>query len=520
MQNKIEFHRNIQRKVDSFQSYENNFQKLSLVKKVFKAACLIFFFTSAFLISNILIFNISSSAFTAAVLFSALSTASFFPYIIFSLIQSSLRTPKTISLDQFIHTLEIYNKKFSSLDTKKYIGKLEKYDVCNETKIFVKADLHADYISLVKQLKNLRKKGFLDENFNVKNEHKNKLKLIFLGDYVDRGNYSFDTLNLLMQLKINNPNEIILIKGNHENCEISKLYIKQTERYFFENQKLKNNLKSFFDSLPLAVLIGEKNQKNKTQYTLFSHASLDPDIDLNELLLKKASFASITIKNSQKVQLPYRIKQLLPDSLKNKMLKDIPRFYEAFKDYDLNGSLKNLQRIRNLTDFPDMDRKEAKKIFSILKIQDLLLKHKKLIEDFRKANITNYNWGDISKTKVGFNYFRGAGLFLTPEIIKDYFRAVSTNDYEIKALRVGHAHLAKSFSYKDKNGFIQTYPVAGNVKLFDKIRKPIDFSELITTAPKIKDWKKNIFKNKKWSEKFKTSKKLPFYFNKQAFFRF
>jgi len=40
--------------------------------------------------------------------------------------------------------------------------------------------------------------------------------IIFLGDYVDRGEYSRENINYLLQLKVHNPEIIHLLMGNHE----------------------------------------------------------------------------------------------------------------------------------------------------------------------------------------------------------------------------------------------------------------------------------------------------------------
>lgn len=47
---------------------------------------------------------------------------------------------------------------------------------------------------------------------------------LFLGDYVDRGAYSLEVVCLLLALKIEHPNNIHLIRGNHEAQEINAAF--------------------------------------------------------------------------------------------------------------------------------------------------------------------------------------------------------------------------------------------------------------------------------------------------------
>lgn len=48
--------------------------------------------------------------------------------------------------------------------------------------------------------------------------------LVFLGDYVDRGNQQLETINLLLALKIVYPHNVFLLRGNHETPPVNSYY--------------------------------------------------------------------------------------------------------------------------------------------------------------------------------------------------------------------------------------------------------------------------------------------------------
>lgn len=47
---------------------------------------------------------------------------------------------------------------------------------------------------------------------------------LFLGDYVDRGKQSLETICLLMAYKIKYPENFFILRGNHEAASINRIY--------------------------------------------------------------------------------------------------------------------------------------------------------------------------------------------------------------------------------------------------------------------------------------------------------
>ena len=121
----------------------------------------------------------------------------------------------------------------------------------------ISGDVHGQYYDL---LKLFQYGGYPPES-----------NYLFLGDYVDRGKQSLETICLLLAYKIKYPENFFLLRGNHECASINRMYGFYDECKKRYTVKLWKTFIDCFNTLPVAAIIDDK--------ILCMHGGLSQDLN-------------------------------------------------------------------------------------------------------------------------------------------------------------------------------------------------------------------------------------------------
>ena len=125
-----------------------------------------------------------------------------------------------------------------------------------EAPLHVCGDIHGQYYDLLR----------IFEHCGYPGEY----NYLFLGDYVDRGKQSLETVCLLLAYKIKYPDKVTLLRGNHESSVTNRIYGFYDECKRRYNVRLWRSFTDLFNVLPVAALIDDK--------ILCMHGGLSPEL--------------------------------------------------------------------------------------------------------------------------------------------------------------------------------------------------------------------------------------------------
>jgi serine/threonine-protein phosphatase 2B catalytic subunit len=110
--------------------------------------------------------------------------------------------------------------------------------------VVIVGDLHGQYYDMLKMLD---MGGTCDD-----------VQYLFLGDYVDRGSFSCEVVFLLFALKLNFPNRIWMLRGNHECRQMTEFFNFKAECEHKYSLTMYEEVMEAFDWLPVAGIVNGK----------------------------------------------------------------------------------------------------------------------------------------------------------------------------------------------------------------------------------------------------------------------
>ena len=176
-----------------------------------------------------------------------------------SLVQVIKETPEEINerLDKLINKLLLAkeykpNTEIDLLEEEIKWVIIKSYEIIKNQPVFIElnspinicGDVHGQFYDLLRL-------------FNYGGEPP-KANYLFLGDYVDRGKNSLETIVLLLCYKIKYPENFFMLRGNHESDNINKTYGFYDECKRRVNIKLWKKFNDLFNIFPITAIIKDK----------------------------------------------------------------------------------------------------------------------------------------------------------------------------------------------------------------------------------------------------------------------
>jgi hypothetical protein len=362
-----------------------------------------------------------------------------------------------VDVERAATILQEHNKAFKYLCSDETVGygTIMKQDVAPGTKIYVRADLHGDLKSLLESLKELKQQGLLDEQYRCQKD----VQLVFLGDYMDRGKYGMQIAQLLAKLRLENPNQVHLIRGNHEYIDVNRIYGCQSDHFLksFIDQE-EGALSDFYSTMPLTTYLGQGGC-NRKEYVQFTHGGFEIKHDPAPMLDSNEKIAYMPVP--RKLELSQRIQNL---KAKGKKLKHV----------------------------------DSAKRLEALALSDNIANR----SGGARGTLTAYNWADVADhtniTSLGERKW-----CLSPADIKHYLRLSSTS-HKVKMLFRGHQHISKDHFDDKHHVLVSTLPV-GMDSPYKAHFDQQDRAYILDVAERVKDWNKRAITRDSGESKSETS---------------
>lgn len=348
-------------------------------------------------------------------------------------------------------------------------GFIEKLIVPSGTEIFVRADLHGDLKSLLENLKALQKQKVLDDRFRCRND----VLLVFLGDYMDRGGHVLQVAELLALLKVENPENVILIRGNHEYLDFNKQCNAREASNWGDflaersNEEAVALLGRFYESMPLTIYIGSETAEGKIRYYQFTHGLFELTADSAHLLDSRSNREKMSVTKERR----------LSDRL-------------SALQVDLRTDYLALFYAETI----ETEKERYKTLYCVSRLIRLINSQ----NDFLSRNVgnsgnrTSYNWGDATDGPTELGLMGARRWKMNHYDICLCLKLASVNNV-VAGLFRGHQHKLSRFTHKST--VIWTLPVGMETRAYqNQFRLQEDSAFVLKTDPV--NWRKQVLVRK------------------------
>ncbi|GHP02024.1 serine threonine protein phosphatase 2A [Pycnococcus provasolii] len=177
------------------------------------------------------------------------------------------------SLELSASDIESLTRQIDTLTEIKPLPEQEVKELCEKCKEILEREKNVQPVSCPVTIVGDVHGQFHDllELFNVAGKAP-ETNFLFLGDYVDRGYYSVETVLMVIAMKVRWPNRVTIIRGNHESRQITQVYGFYDECLRkYGTARVWTFITNLFDYLPLAACV---------EGQIFTpHAGLSPSLD-------------------------------------------------------------------------------------------------------------------------------------------------------------------------------------------------------------------------------------------------
>jgi len=347
-------------------------------------------------------------------------------------------TKHPFNIKNFVCRIACHLEKFQKkgIDNT-HFGFIEKFDLdpADNPQLYVRADLHGDLKSLIANLTTLQQQGLLDENYKCKPG----FHLVLLGDYCDRGFDGTQILEMLICLKEENPNQVHLIRGNHEYAETNLLYGLTDQRLMqLAKPPFGFLLDRFYATMSLTTYFSLMGPVER-QYVQFTHGLFEPAMDPAPLLDQRKSGDYLAVPRRR--QLSERI---------SKIDAEHPLATYAYW----------LKRLVTFSRY--------------------------------EPDLTAYNWADITEGASTPGGLGNRTYKLSAHDIQCYL-SLSSEQHRVMMIFRGHQHALQHLKHGGRV-LVTTLPVGANTGYYEK---GSDCAYIITLQEKVENWQKRSITREK-----------------------